>query len=268
MIRAPLVAGQFYPAGPAALKAAVEKYMAIAGAEKRALLAIVPHAGYIYSGAVAGQVFGQVKVPRQVLLLGPNHSGRGASAALASYSAWQTPLGMVPASDTLNQLLLDNSSIITLDNQAHQREHSLEVELPFLQVKQPELRVSALSLGRLDWPRLQSMALSISQAISQCPEPVLIVASTDMNHYLSAGQTEKLDTMAIERITSLDPAGLYQVVRKHGITMCGVLAVVLGLQAALLLGASWAELTGYRHSGMVSGDNQQVVGYAGALVGA
>lgn len=266
MIRTPLVAGQFYPLAEHALKAEVEKYLAGAIVEKDALLAIAPHAGYIYSGALAGKVFARVKVPGHVLLIGPNHSGRGANAALAAYQAWQTPLGLVPTDNALNELLLRNSNIIKADNRAHEREHSLEVELPFLQLKQPNLQISALSLGRLDWQQAEVLGSSISQALSQFNQPVLMVASTDMNHYLSAEQSKQLDALAIERIAALDPAGLYQVVRQYGISMCGVLAVAVALQAAIKLGASAAELVGYSHSGLVNGDNQRVVGYAGALV--
>lgn len=266
MMRTPLVAGQFYPASPQALRRQVEQYLTSATGEQPALLAIVPHAGYMYSGMVAGKVLARVQVPQHVLLIGPNHSGKGASAALADYHAWQTPLGTVPVAGVLNELLLQNSSIIKPDNRAHENEHSLEVELPFLQLKQPQLHISALSLGRLDWPRVERIASDLSRAITQLGQPVLMVASTDMNHYQRAEQTKQLDALAIDRIIALDPAGLQRVVEQNAISMCGVVAVSLALQAALNLGARRAELVDYAHSGMTSGDNQRVVGYAGLLV--
>ncbi len=265
-IRQPLVAGQFYPASAQALRAEVERHLTPAEAPASALLAMVPHAGYVYSGALAGKVFAQLKVPETVLLLGPNHSGRGAAAALSGYDAWQTPLGLTPRAAELDRLLLKCCPRLKEDNLAHRHEHSLEVELPFLQVLQPGLQISAISLGHLDWPALAELGRNLAAALKAFNKPVLMVASTDMSHYLPASDTIHQDDMALKQVLDLNPEGLFAVVRARRISMCGVLAVGLGLAAALELGAALARLVGYSHSGQVSGDNQRVVGYAGVLV--
>lgn len=270
MVRNPLVAGQFYPADAGQLKALLDELLGAHIKEKDerkpALLAIVPHAGYIYSGALAGRVFAELLIPEHVLLIGPNHSGRGANAALAGYDAWKTPLGLVPRNEELDSLLLKNCRSLKTDNQAHDYEHSLEVELPFLQKLQPLLKISALSLGRLSWPQMEELATGVADSIKELGRPVLTVASTDMSHYLPAQTTMAQDELALEKIMALDARGLYEVVRGRNISMCGVLAVALGLLAALKLGAVEARMIGYSHSGQANGDNQRVVGYAGALV--
>jgi AmmeMemoRadiSam system protein B len=229
-------------------------------------MVMAPHAGYVYSGKTAGQTFAQVKVPAKVLLLGPNHRGLGKPVALSGYDGWQTPLGTVTQDEAFTQSLLDKSNKFTLDNMAHEQEHGLEVLLPFLQFKQPNLQITALSLGRLNWSVLKELAQVIALAIKEAAQPVLIVASTDMTHYLSAPQVEAQDRLALQEISQLNPFGLCQIVQQHHISMCGVLAVALGLEAAIALGAGSAELVEHSHSGMVNGDKLRVVGYAGMVI--
>jgi AmmeMemoRadiSam system protein B len=267
MNRKEAVAGQFYPDNKNQLEAMVKRLMRPASAPKPAFMAMVPHAGYIYSGSLCGQVLGAIEIPARVLLLGPNHRANAAApAALAEYQAWQTPLGLVEADRQLADLLLAGSPLFALDNRAHVREHSLEVVLPFLQTARPGVKICALSLGFLSLEDIEELGRSTAAAITGLGEPVLLVVSSDMNHYQPAERTLSLDNMALEQIMALDPGGLYQVVRKNGITMCGMLAAALGLRAALSLGARQAHLTGHSHSGMVTGDNSQVVGYAGLWV--
>ena len=266
MIRKPLVAGQFYPADPGQLKDLLSEFMPENSSPHKAFLAVAPHAGYVYSGRLAGQVLGGVEVPPHVLLIGPNHRGtEAANAALADYQAWQMPLGQVPTDTDMQEKLLAASPLLKLDNRAHIQEHSLEVMLPFLQFINPRVKICALSLGMLSWPQVEELALALAATIGQLPQPALILASTDMSHYLNAREAARLDKMAIEKILAMDPRGLYQVVAENHISMCGMLAVSLGLKTALLLGAGRAELVGYTNSGVVSNDFRQVVGYAGVI---
>jgi AmmeMemoRadiSam system protein B len=266
VVRIPAVAGQFYPDDPAVLAAQLKAYLKPAGEPQPALLAISPHAGYIYSGAVAGRVLSRVKVPARVVVVGPNHRGLGAQAALMSQGAWQTPLGQVELDQQLGEELLRQTSLVQEDPQAHRLEHSLEVQVPFLQMLRPGFKLSPLCLGQLSFSQCREIGLALALAIRAVGEPVLMVASTDMTHYESADAAKQKDTRAIERVLALDPQGLYETVRGLGISMCGVLPTTVCLVAALELGAAQAELVAYSHSGMVTGDDREVVGYAGLLV--
>ncbi len=266
MLRQPAVAGQFYPGAPAQLKAMIQGFLDPQATAQPALLAICPHAGYVYSGATAGKVLSQVRVPRRVVLVGPNHRGAGHGAAVMSQGQWQTPLGTVELDAKLGAELLGRCSLLAEDHVAHMFEHSLEVQVPFLQMLQPELSLLPICLSFMSFSECQQIGLSLAQAIRAVGEPVLMVASTDMTHYESASAAQKKDSQALERILALDPQGLFDTVRGLGITMCGVLPTTVCLVAAISLGATQARLVQYTHSGMVSGDHQQVVGYAGLIV--
>jgi AmmeMemoRadiSam system protein B len=266
MVRTPAVAGQFYPDDPAVLAAQLKAYLKPEGEPKPALLAVSPHAGYVYSGAVAGRVLSRVKVPARVVVAGPNHRGMGAQAAIMSQGAWQTPLGQVGLDQALGEQLKRETSLVEEDPQAHRLEHSLEVQVPFLQALRPDLKLLPLCLGHLSFAHCRDIGQALARAIRAQGEPVLMVASTDMTHYESAGAAKQKDSRAIERILALDPQGLYDTVRGLGISMCGVLPTTVCLVAALELGAAQAELVAYAHSGMVTGDDREVVGYAGLLV--
>lgn len=266
MVRVPAVAGQFYPGDPAELAAQVRGYLKAAAPPAPALLAVSPHAGYIYSGAVAGQVLGRVSVPARVVVAGPNHHGLGAQAAVMSQGRWQTPLGQVELDQELGEELKGQTRLVVEDPAAHRLEHSLEVQVPFLQILRPDLRLTPLCLGRLSWPQCQEIGEALGRAIKSLGGPALMVASTDMTHYESAKAAKAKDSRAIERILALDPQGLYDTVRGLDISMCGVLPTTVCLVAALELGAAKAELVAYAHSGMVTGDDRQVVAYAGLLV--
>jgi hypothetical protein len=266
MLRAPAVAGQFYPADPYQLRSQVEGFLARAEKPQPALMAMSPHAGYVYSGAVAGKTLGRVEVPRRVIVVGPNHRGLGAPVAIMISGAWQTPLGRVELDQELGQAVLRACPLVQEDALAHQYEHSLEVQVPFLQVRQPELLLTPLCLGGLDYDHCQELGRGLAAAVRELDEPVLMVASTDMTHYESADSARRKDSLAIDRVLNLDPKGLLHTVRSQGISMCGVLPTTVCLVAARELGASRAELVDYRHSGEVSGDYHQVVGYAGVVV--
>ena len=266
MMRTPAVAGQFYPGIPDRLRSEVKTYLRGEEEPQPALLAVCPHAGYMYSGRVAGQVLRRIKIPKRVLLAGPNHRGVGASVALMSQGSWQTPLGEVPLDHQLAEALLEESHKFNESPLAHQDEHSLEVQVPFLQVMRPDVMITPLCLSFLGPDECVHIGTLIANAVKSLGEPVLLLASTDMTHYESARVAEHKDRLALERLLALDPDGLYNVVRDQRISMCGILPTTACLAAALELGAQKAELVNYTNSGEVSGDYDQVVGYAGVIV--
>jgi AmmeMemoRadiSam system protein B len=256
----PVVADRFYPGDPARLRAAMDLLVPeVAGAKKPALAVVLPHAGYVYSGATAGRTV------RTVVILGPNHHGRGAALALGT-EEWRMPMGTVPVDRQLAAAILERSTAIVADEEAHASEHSLEVQIPFLQQVQPHLQIVPIVVGHLPYGVCQAAARDLAGAIASHPKPVLLVASTDMSHYESRRQASRKDRLAIERILALDPRGLYDTVIGQRISMCGIMPTTIVLLAALELGATRAELVEYTDSGAASGDTDQVVGYAGLIV--
>ncbi len=265
MLRTAVVAGQFYSGNQERLLSDVEALMVSAMPEP-SIAVMSPHAGYVYSGAVAGKTFSHVKVPKQVIILGPNHHGRGHAAAVYAHGAWETPLGRVEIASSLAGRLLAECSMAADDVTAHMDEHSLEVQVPFLQYASPGLQIVPLCIGRLPLDTLLALGDGLARVISSCEEPPLIVASTDMTHYEAGEIARKKDSLALDRALALDPEGLYEVVYENKISMCGVLPTVVMLRAALALGATQAELVAYSNSGDVTGDQSSVVGYAGVRV--
>lgn len=266
MQRKPAVAGQFYPGSEGKLRAALSQLIPENASPIPAKGVISPHAGYVYSGMIAGQVYSRVTIPDTVLIIGPNHHGTGAAVALYPDGEWLTPLGSTTISSRLNSLLLQHTPFIQSDRVAHQNEHSLEVQLPFIQYLRPDVTISALCLGHGDYPALRDIGHGIAAAISEYGEEVLIVASSDMTHYESAVSARLKDEMALERALALDGKGLLEVCQRRGITMCGVVPATVMIEAALQLGATGAELVAYGNSGDVTGDSDQVVGYAAVTV--
>ena len=266
MIRTPVVANQFYPGDPGILRQTLAELTSTSSKEKKKALAVVsPHAGYIYSGAVAGETFASIEIPDDIIILGPNHSGRGARVAMMSQGEWQMPLGNVELNSKLGNLLGD-SSIIEQDVIAHTYEHSLEVQVPFLQYLKNTFTLLPFVVSHIPYSECVTLGKEIAAAISQYQKPVLIVASTDMTHYESRKSASHKDHLAIEHIISLDPEGLYNTVVGQHISMCGIMPTTIALTAVLELGATKAELIRYTDSGETSGDTQQVVGYAGCVI--
>ncbi len=265
MIREPAVAGAFYPASAAELASGVDRFLAAGkGPAAPALGMVVPHAGYIYSGGVAGAAYAHVAVPPRVILMGPNHTGLGFSrAALAPAESWRTPLGRAPRDEPV-WTALSAAPGVASDAAAHAREHSLEVQLPFLQRVRPELTMTALCLAHLSYAECERLAGAVASAARQAS--ALVVASSDMSHYLPAVEARAADHRALEPLLALDAEGLYRRVHEEEITMCGIIPAVVMLLAARALGARSAELVRYAHSGEVSGDDERVVGYAGVIV--
>jgi AmmeMemoRadiSam system protein B len=232
----------------------------------RAVGCIAPHAGYMYSGHVAGAVFAQVEIPRRCVVMCPNHTGVGRALAIMSEGSWETPLGDVPIDAELAAALKQRFPALQDDATAHRAEHAAEVELPFLQLRQRELTFVPIALGTGQFEVLEQLGLALADVIAAQKDPVLMVASSDMNHYESDAVTRVKDHRAIERILTLDARGLYDVVTQQNVTMCGFGPAVAMLTAARKLGAKSAELVKYATSGDVSGDRNMVVGYAGVVV--
>ncbi len=268
VLRHPAVAGRFYPGNPEDLRAEAQEYLTAADSHLpiRAVGCIAPHAGYMYSGHVAGAVFARIEIPRLCVVLCPNHTGIGRALAIMSEGAWETPLGEVPIDGDFAQALSHRFPALQEDSAAHRAEHAAEVELPFLQIRQAELRFVPIALGTGQFEALEQLGNALGDVIAAQKEPVLIVASSDMNHYESDAETRAKDHRAIERILTLDPRGLFDVVTQQKISMCGFGPTVAMLTAARRLGAKSAELVKYATSGDISGDRKMVVGYAGVVV--
>ncbi len=267
VLRPPAVAGRFYPNNPAELAQQIAAFMAAAeGKPRPAIACLVPHAGYRYSGHVAGAVYGRLKLPRRFLLLGPRHFPRGKAQAIVSEGAWQTPLGPVEIDSELARELTHAHPSLCEDEVAHQAEHALEVQLPFLQHLGGEFRFVPIALGPTDCVQLESLGQTMAEVLRQQPDPVLMIASSDMNHYESDEVTRRKDRLALECILDLDGRGLFDTVRRESISMCGFGPVVSVLTAARLLGATRATLVRYATSGDINGDRAEVVGYAGVIV--
>jgi MEMO1 family protein len=269
MLRLPAVAGQFYPANPKELAAQVKRLTQNEQtAEKlRARACLVPHAGYAYSGAVAGAVFATVVLPKKILLLGVRHYPRGEALAILSEGAWRTPLGDVPIDAALAAALRRECPLLREDSVAHSQEHSLEVELPFLQILAPEFSFVPVAVGTLQFDELVATGEGIARVLRQSNEEILAVTSSDMNHYEDDLTTRTKDGKAIERLLQLDSKGLYEVCRAEKISMCGLGPAITMLTAMNSLGVTKAELLGYVTSGDITGDRSAVVGYAGMVFG-
>ncbi len=266
-IREPAVAGRFYPGSPAKLTADIREYTKASGTEKLAAIGcVVPHAGYMYSGHVAGAVYERLDLPKRFVILCPNHTGEGEPLAIMSSGSWRTPLGDVPIDEELAGNLKSQFPLLHEDDAAHRSEHALEVQLPFLQVLDREFRFVPITVGTGHFEALSALGVAIANAIRAVNEQVLVVASSDMNHYESDEATRVKDRRAINPILELDPRGLYNAIREHDISMCGYGPTIAMLTAARKLGATGAELIRYATSGDVSGDRDMVVGYAGIAV--
>ncbi len=266
-VRHPAVAGRFYPRDPKDLREEVLSYLAQTPHPKpvRAQGCIAPHAGYMYSGHVAGAVFAGLEIPELCLVMCPNHTGVGRPLAIVSDGAWETPLGDVPIDNDFAAALKRRCPLLREDSSAHRSEHAIEVELPFLQIRQPHLKFVPIALGTGQFELLEQLGEAIADVIAH-RSPVLIVASSDMNHYESDAVTRVKDHRAIEPILALEARALYDVVTQQQISMCGFGPAVAMLTAVKKLGATSAELVKYATSGDVSGDRDLVVGYAGVIV--
>ena len=277
-IRTPAVAGRFYPAQADELRREVRTYTSPVETPVKthpisAIGCVAPHAGYMYSGGVAGAVYSRMEIPQRCVILCPNHTGKGRPLAVMASTAWQTPLGEVEPDEDLCARLLARYPLLQEDSAAHRSEHAIEVQLPFLQALQPKLKIVPIVIGTRDFDVLRGLGEALADVVGvqedeekNGAKEFLIVASSDMNHYESDKITRIKDHKAIDRMLAMDARGLWEAVTNDGITMCGFGPAVVMLTAAKLLGAASATLIKYATSGDVSGDYDSVVGYAGIVV--
>ncbi len=265
-IRNPAVAGRFYSADPIKLVNDIKTYTNISLEKESVLGVISPHAGFIYSGKVAGSVYSSIKIPKTIILIGPNHTGEGPDASIMTQGFWQSPFGSVEIDNNLAEILADNEPFFRKDSKAHIKEHSLETQLPFLQFFQKNIKIVPICLKRIGFDQSTKIGQAIADSIKKYGEEVLTVASSDMSHFESHDNTVKKDRKAIDCILNLDPKGLYETVREKQITMCGVHPAVSMLTACSRMGSKKADLINYKTSGEVNGDMNRVVGYAGITI--
>jgi MEMO1 family protein len=265
MLRLPAVSGRFYPSNPAELTALIRQYTKVDYANEpvHANACLVPHAGYFYSGLVAGAVYARMVIPKKILILGVRHYPHGANAAILSSGAWRTPLGDAPIDEALAQALRAACPLLREDSVAHSSEHSLEVQIPFLQVLQREFTFVPVALGSLRFEDLVIVGEAFGRVLAAAGEEILLLTTSDLKHYENDRTTRVKDHKAIDRILALDARGLYDTCRNEAISMCGLGPTVVMLTALQSLGTVRPELLRYRTSADVSGDFRAVVGYAG-----
>lgn len=265
MDRDPVVAGRFYPDDENALTEDVAGYIGPEPSEENAIGLVVPHASLAYSGRIAGPVYARARVPPVVVVLSPNHTGHGARAAILTHGTWRIPGARVPvdrnAAEELRRLAL-----LTEDGEAHRHEHSLELQLPFLVGRNRRVRIVPVCLSYMPYAACVRIGTALADVVQMHGRDLLLVASTDMSHYVAADEAREKDRKALDRIEALDPEGLYRTVMDEDISMCGFIPTTVMLIAAKSLGATSAELVGYGHSGETSGDHRRVVGYSGWVI--
>jgi MEMO1 family protein len=265
MDRVPAVAGRFYPADPEALYREVDGFLGPSPSDEPAIALVAPHAGYAYSGAIAGAVYRSARIPDVVVVLAPNHAGVGARAAIQTGGRWLLPGGAVPVARSEAESLR-GLALLTDDPRTQSHEHALEVQLPFLLRRNPKVRIVPVSLSFMPYTACVRIGTALADVVIQHGRDVLIVASTDMSHYLPADVVESQDRLALEHVERLDPEGLYSEVVDRDISMCGIIPTTVALVAAKALGAESATRVAYGNSGDASGDFSRVVGYAGYVI--
>ena len=264
------VAGAFYPDRREQVERTLDEFFANRGDEapRAWAAAMVPHAGWIYSGRLAAAVLARIAIPSRVVILCPHHRPEGAAWAVAPYGRWLIPGGAVAADVELAQRLAAAVAGLELDARAHREEHAIEVQLPLLARLAPEVRVVGIAVGRADLPELQRFGRELAAAIAEdSPRPLLLISS-DMNHFADEAETRRLDRLALDAMQTLDPVHLYRTAEKHRISMCGLGPAVIAMEALRQLDLlERCVEVGYATSAQQSGDTQRVVGYAGVLLG-
>lgn len=267
--REPAVAGAFYEGSPERLRAQVAACFSAnptSAARERIIAAVVPHAGLMYSGHVAAAVYEAAELPQRLIILCPNHTGLGADVAINLRGSWRTPLGEVAIDEELATELAAASAVFEDDRTAHAREHSLEVQLPFLQTVAPRSKFVPICIRRPRYELCAEVGEAVAMVAAAHPGEVAILSSSDLNHYENQEVTLQKDQKAIDAILSLDARKLWNVVRDEDISMCGILPTTATLIAADRLGAQSARLLKHATSGDINGDYSGVVGYAGIVI--
>jgi hypothetical protein len=264
-VRRPAVAGAFYPADPRALAAEARQLIPTGELAASAVAAMVPHAGYVYSGACAGKTLARLRIPPTVVLIGPNHTGRGVPLACAPEDAWLTPLGKVEVDRELLDELAAEVPGVKPSAAAHQSEHCLEVQVPLLQTLRRDVRLAPIVIGTHDLDVLLALGNGLAEVVRRRdPRPLLLISS-DMSHYEPAASARGKDEQALAALEELDPQKLHKVVHEERISMCGVGAAVAVAEAARRLGAHRGTPVCYTNSAAVTGDEREVVAYAGMV---
>jgi hypothetical protein len=266
MIRSPAVAGLFYPDDAVQLRNTIEGCIEPAARKRTAVGAISPHAGYMYCGKVCGKVFSRIKIPESVIILGVNHADIGNDVSVASEGLWDMPCGGVRINSRLAQAILRTNSLFVADNEVHEMEHSVEAQIPFLRYFRSDLSFVPIIFKQLSYEKCRLLAKSLAMAIDSYKKDVLVVATTDMTHYESRETTTMKDRLAIDRISALDAKGLFETVRREQISMCGSVPCTIAIATCKALKATKAALVSYATSDQVSGNHDQVVGYAGFVI--
>ncbi|MFQ5962725.1 MAG: AmmeMemoRadiSam system protein B [Candidatus Scalinduaceae bacterium] len=266
MIRPPVVSGSFYPGSKKDLLGALKTLIDDKIEKQKVLGAISPHAGYMYSGKVMGSVFSRIEIPDTVIILAPNHTGYGSPYSIWPEGCWETPLGETFMDQELITKILNSCELLEKDEEAHIREHSVEVLLPFLQYINPQVKIVVIVIKSSNFDDLKIIGKSIGVILRKIRTDSLVIASSDMTHYESQQSANKKDKSAIAEIIALREEELYNVVQKSNITMCGICPVISMIVCSKERGAKKAELTRYTTSGDITGDYEQVVGYAGMIV--
>ena len=270
-VRAPAVSGRFYPGTGAQLERAVRSLLDAvpAGVPAPARAAVVPHAGYPYSGLTAAHVFARLEIPPLVIVLAPNHTGvcrAPGGASLWEAGAFRTPLGEAAVDERFAAALLAASPLVGVDHAAHAQEHAAEVEVPFLQVRRHDARIVPLILAWDEWPACRALGEALAGLVARWMEPTLLLASSDLNHYEPAAVNERKDRRALEAVAALDGEELLRRCKSERISMCGRAPTATVLAAARALGATRGEIVHYSNSGLVTGDDDAVVGYGGVVI--
>ena len=265
-VRNPVVSGQFYPASPSLLRAQIEGFVDLKMPKEEVIGVVSPHAGYIYSGAVAGAVISKIKFKDTFIILGPNHAGYGSPFSIMTEGVWKTPLGEVEVDSKLAGKIAAVSKYLKEDYLAHLREHSIEVQIPFLQYFRKDVEIVPIVLASAPGVSYKEIGKEIAKAIKDLKMEAIIIASTDMSHYEPHQIAQNKDKKAIEAILDLNEDELLKRVDELNISMCGYGPTVALISAGKELGAKKAELVKYQTSGDTSGNYSSVVGYAGIII--
>ena len=273
-VRRPCVAGMFYAGTEEALRAQIEgcfthrlgpgELPEVMDRKLQNTVGLVcPHAGYMYSGPIAAHAYHHLAAdgrPDTIIIMGPNHSGWGSALAIMSGGVWRTPLGDVEIDARIAERIVRESRIIDIDDSAHAHEHSIEVQLPFLQyLYGSTFKFVPICFLMQDLRSSREVGEALARALSG--ENALIIASTDMTHYEPQRMAERKDRMAIGAVLKLDEGEFYNIVERNRISVCGYGPVVAAVTAVKALGAEKAQLLCYKTSGDITGDYSQVVGY-------
>jgi len=265
MVREPVVQGRFYPENPKKLGAVLDKMVPPCGTRVKAIGALSPHAGYMCSGEVAGKVYARMEPSGTYIILGPSHTGYGAPFAISD-EKWRTPLGLVDVDHGLIDLLVNNTDLFKIDPAGHTGEHSIEVQIPFIQRTAPGALIVPITVKWDGLRELAEVGRAVALSIREAPRRVTIIASSDMTHYEPRDAAGRKDRQAIEKILDMDAKGLFDKVHGSNISMCGYLPATVMLFAAQELDVQKSELIEYTDSGDVTGDISDVVGYAGIVL--